>query len=40
MEKYIEGFNAVHRTYVGRLQREGVSGGSMGGQAVGEKELF
>ena len=46
MEKYIEGWNAVSRTYISRLQREGVNmgvsstgGGGMQGQEEG-KELF
>ena len=31
MEKYIEAWNAVNKTYVGRLQREGV--GAQAGQS-------
>lgn len=45
MEKYLDGWNTVQRTYVARAQREGVmmqnSGpGSMGGAGAGERELF
>jgi len=43
MEKYIEGWNAVSRTYIGRLQREGVSMNAGANAAVGApqgKELF
>jgi hypothetical protein len=46
MEKYIDGWNAVSRTYISRLQREGVNmgasstgGDGMQGQGEG-KEMF
>ena len=52
MEKYIESWNVVSRTYIGRLQREGVNAGmvggmggmggerAIGGQGLEGKELF
>jgi hypothetical protein len=43
MEKYIEGWNAVSKAYIGRLQREGMSmngGGVGGGGAPSGKEMF
>jgi hypothetical protein len=43
MEKYIEGWNAVSKTYIGRLQREGVSlnaGGAVAAAQGQGKELF
>jgi len=40
MEKYIEGWNAVSRTYIGRLQKEGVSMNGGGVSTPQGKELF
>ena len=37
MEKYIEAWNVVSRTYVGRLQKEGAQLGGMVGQASGRE---
>ena len=37
MEKYIEAWNVVSRTYVGRLQKEGAQLGGMVGQAGGRE---
>lgn len=35
MEKYIEAWNVVSRSYVGRLQREGAQMGAGAGQGTG-----
>jgi hypothetical protein len=44
MEKYLDAWNTVNRSYLARMQKEGVmmqGAGAMGaGPAAGEKELF
>lgn len=42
MEKYIESWNTVSKTYVARLQKEGAALGAagLGGGAPGGREMF